>query len=104
MSFENDLGNINESFFFREFTYSSNKFNPDRKSEFELADSVVWLDEFLIVVQVKERFPSFGATAQDEENWFKGEPIGASQARAMEVGDLIFQDRRISTTLPLLRF
>ncbi|PYT95709.1 MAG: hypothetical protein DMG36_01785, partial [Acidobacteria bacterium] len=76
MSFENDLGNMNESFFFREFTYSSNTFKPDRKTEYELADSVVWLDEFLMVVQVKERFPSFGATIQDEENWFKNEVLG----------------------------
>ena len=75
MSFENDLGNINENFFFREFTYSSNKFKPNRKTEYELADSVVWLDEFLMVVQVKERFPSFGATIQDEENWFKNEVL-----------------------------
>ncbi len=75
MSFENDLGNMNENFFFREFTYSSNKFEPDKKTEYELADSVVWLDEFLMVVQVKERFPSFGATIQDEENWFKSEVL-----------------------------
>src|SRR5258707_8585735 len=81
MSFEDDLGKLNESFFFREFTYSTNKFKPDRKNELELADAVVWLDDFLIVVQVKERFASFGATSTDEENWFKNEVLGKATAQ-----------------------
>ena len=86
MSFEADLGNANENFFFREFTYSSNKFKPDNKNEYELADSVVWLDEFLIVGQVKERFPSFGATIEDEENWFRSEVLGKA---AKQVADTV---------------
>src|SRR5713101_1327323 len=73
MRFEGVLGRLNESYFFREFTFSTNTFRPDKRTELELADAVVWLDEFLIVVQVKERYASFGATPSDEENWFQKE-------------------------------
>ncbi|MGI0086042.1 MAG: hypothetical protein ACREBQ_13265, partial [Nitrososphaerales archaeon] len=76
MRFEGALAKLNESYFFREFTFSTNKFRPDRKTELELADAVVWLEDFLIVVQVKERYASFGATATDEANWFKNEILG----------------------------
>jgi hypothetical protein len=37
---------------------------------------VVWLDDFLIVVQAKERYAAFEATLADEENWFQNEVLG----------------------------
>lgn len=76
MRFEGFLGKLNESYFFREFTFSTNTFRPDKRTELELADAVVWLDDFLIVVQVKERYAVFGATSTDEENWFQSEVLG----------------------------
>lgn len=76
MKFEGALGKLNESYFFREFTFSSNTFKPDRRTELELADAVVWLDDLLIAVQVKERYATFGATLADEENWFRNEVLG----------------------------
>lgn len=76
MKFEGALGKLNETYFFREFTFSSNTFRPDRRTELELADAVVWLDDLLIVVQVKERYAAFGATPVDEENWFRNEVLG----------------------------
>lgn len=76
MKFEGALGRLNESYFFREFTFSSNTFRPDRRTELELADAVVWLDDLLVVVQVKERYAAFGATPADEENWFRNEVLG----------------------------
>ena len=76
MKFEGALGDLNQSYFFREFTYSTNTFKPDQRTELELADAVVWLEDFLIVIQAKERYASFGATAEDEENWFNKEVQG----------------------------
>jgi hypothetical protein len=86
VSLEADLGDANEMFFFREFTYSSAKFKPQKKNEYELADSVVWLDDFLIVAQLKERFPSFGATAEDEDSWFRSEVL---EKAAKQITDTI---------------
>lgn len=81
MTFEGALGKLNESYFFREFTFSSNTFKSDRRTELELADAVVWLDDLLIVVQVKERYAAFGATLADEENWFRNEVLGKAVAQ-----------------------
>jgi hypothetical protein len=69
MKFEDALGKLNESYFFREFTFSTNLFKPNRRTELEFADAVVWLDDFLFIIQVKERYAAFGASPTDEENW-----------------------------------
>ncbi len=76
MRFEGALGKLNESYFFREFTFSTNTFRPDKRTELELADAVVWLDNFLVIIQTKERYAAFGATSTDEENWFQNEVLG----------------------------
>jgi hypothetical protein len=59
---------LNSSFFFKEFTFSSNKFKIDEKGEeLELADNVVWLDDLLMIIQIKERNKSGG---ENIKNWF----------------------------------
>jgi len=46
---------INTNVFFNEFTFSRNEFTtPDGKSELQLADNVVWLDD-IFFIQIKER-------------------------------------------------
>jgi hypothetical protein len=70
MSFEDELAKLNAFFFFREFTFSRNQFKPVPQIELELADSVIWLDNFLIVAQVKERNAPPGVTSEQEEKWF----------------------------------
>jgi hypothetical protein len=69
-SFEDEVGHLNTAYFFREFTFSSNTFKPDPKAELELADKVVWLDDFLIVSQVKERKAPPDTDAENERRWF----------------------------------
>lgn len=76
MQFEGALAKLNENYFFREFTFSTNTFKTPQKAELELADAVVWLKNFLIVIQVKQRYASFGATVEDEANWFRNEVLG----------------------------
>ncbi|NEW81933.1 MAG: hypothetical protein GZ094_06175 [Mariniphaga sp.] len=63
------IAELNSNFFFKEFTFSSNKFKVDEKGEeLELADNVVWLDDLLMIIQVKERNKSVNSNI---ENWFK---------------------------------
>jgi len=69
---ENHISVINTNVFFKEFTYSKNKFKSPNKQELELADSFVWLGEFLFIFQVKDRHDSTGGT---EENWFKNKVL-----------------------------
>ena len=70
MRFEEGVGQFNEYFFFREFTFSNNTFRPDPKEELELADNIIWLDNVLIVFQLKERKSPVRTTAEAEERWF----------------------------------
>lgn len=75
MSFENRVGQLNASYFFQEFTFSKNTFKPNPNSELELADSVVWLDDLLIVSQVKERNAPADTTPESERKWFEDEIV-----------------------------
>ncbi|MCT4580110.1 MAG: hypothetical protein N4A35_01725 [Flavobacteriales bacterium] len=67
------IAELNSNFFFKEFTFSSNKFKIDEKGqELELADNVVWLDDLLLITQIKERNKSSDSNA---ENWFKSKVL-----------------------------
>ena len=71
MTFEEELSKANTNHFFREFTFSKNQFKPNPQSELELADSVIYLDDLLIVFQVKEREALPDTTPEQEKKWFK---------------------------------
>ena len=76
MTFEDDIASLNEHFFFEEFTYSTNTFRPSASTELELADSIIWLDDMLVVFQLKER-GKIGKTSPDREaKWFERKVIG----------------------------
>lgn len=70
---EKYIAELNSNFFFKEFTYSSTKFKFDKKGqELELADNVIWLDNLLLIYQIKERNKSGKSNI---ENWFKNKVL-----------------------------
>lgn len=70
---ETQISKLNSSFFFREFTFSSNRFRFNNKGEeLELADNVVWIDDLLLITQIKERNKSAG---ENIERWFKNKVL-----------------------------
>ena len=73
MTFEGDIASLNEHFFFKEFTYSTNTFRPSPSTELELADNVVWLDDMLIIIQLKERERISKTSPDREAKWFEKE-------------------------------
>ena len=76
MKFEDEIASLNEHFFFGEFTYATNTFRPGPSTEVELADSIIWLDDMLVVFQLKER-GKIGKTSPDREaKWFERKVIG----------------------------
>jgi len=75
MTFEDTVGELNSAYFFREFTYSRNTFRPTPRGELELADKVVWLDDLLIVSQIKERNAPVGTAPDRERRWFADEVL-----------------------------
>lgn len=71
--FESAVGKLNAAYFFREFTFSTNTFKPNPASELQLADTVVWLDDLMILSQIKERNAPQDTTADKERKWFTDE-------------------------------
>jgi hypothetical protein len=73
-SFETVFARSTAGFFLREFCFSSAKFVPPNRSEVELADFVIQLDDLLMIFQVKARD---GATAdpERERSWFRDKVV-----------------------------
>ncbi|WP_244483194.1 hypothetical protein [Rhizobium sp. Leaf383] len=71
MTLEKFTAQINGFTFWREFTFSQNRFSPRPGQQLELADSFVWLGETAFIIQMKERTePKDDPDA--ERRWFRG--------------------------------
>ena len=83
MTLEDQVSALNEHFFFKEFTYSDNTFSPRPSTELELADSIIWIDDMLIVFQLKGRQISSTTSPDRERSWFhrKVVSLGTKQIR-----------------------
>lgn len=67
---ENIVTKISSNVFYKEFTFDKNDFYPDDGQK-ELADNVLWLDNLLFVIQVKERNPKEIKSEKEENKWFE---------------------------------
>lgn len=69
-SLEDRVARTNAGFFLREFSFSRTHFSPPGRSEVELADHVVSLDDVLLVFQFKERSDATNDPLQ-EASWYE---------------------------------
>jgi hypothetical protein len=67
---EERVARTNAGFFLREFSFSRTHFSPPGRSEVELADHVVSLDDVLLVFQFKERCDATDDPVQ-EASWYE---------------------------------
>lgn len=95
MSFEDDLAGLNGWHFFREFTYPESKFRPLPSEEKELADSIVWLGDSLMVFQLKERQQPENSTDESERRWFKKKVIGTATRQIRDTLSFLKENRSI---------
>ena len=66
---EKDIIELHNNHFFKEFTFGKNKFIGHSKGqELEFADNVVWIDEFFLIFQIKDRNTQ---KENNSQNWFK---------------------------------
>ncbi|MEH2457227.1 hypothetical protein [Nostoc sp.] len=70
MNLEELIAELNANIFLKEFSFSKNNFTPKGSSELELADHVIWLDDLMIVYQVKERTGE-KSSVNSEKQWFE---------------------------------
>lgn len=92
MSFESELASLNEWHFFEEFVYSSTKFKPQPGREVELADNLVWLGDFILAFQLKERSADSPATGEMERNWFEKKVLGVGTKQIRDTLKYLEQD------------
>ena len=71
MDIESAVAHFNELYFFKEFTYSKNKFRDKNNQELDAADCVVSLDNIMLIFQIKERNTSSSTNSVDERKWFE---------------------------------
>jgi len=76
---ENLVNLLNQSHFYKEFSFAKNKFFPESSSEQEFADYVVWLRDILIVYQIKERIGGGSPSTKNERTWFKKKVLGLAK-------------------------
>ena len=71
MSFQTDFNTNNANVFLREFTYDDSRFRSEHGQEFELCDGAIWIDDLLILYQLKERNPDHDTgNPEKESKWF----------------------------------
>lgn len=61
---------ISTNVFYKEFTFDRNEFYPSVGEQKELADNILWIDELLFIIQIKERNPNDVKTEKEENKWF----------------------------------
>jgi hypothetical protein len=72
---EDFVAQLNANIFYREFSFSKNTFVPNHaESEREFADHVIWLDDLLIIYQLKQR-DIVSSSEESERKWFANKVI-----------------------------
>ena len=68
------LNALNANVFYREFSFSKNVFYPRRGQTEEFADHAIWIDDILIIFQVKER--NTGQSSEEmDRRWFQNKVL-----------------------------
>jgi len=75
MTLEEYIAKLNALAFWKEFTFSQNKFAPQPGKELELVDNLVWLGNYAFLLQLKERKDET-EDAEVERSWFRRKVLG----------------------------
>jgi len=92
---EKIITQINQNVFFKEFTFNNNDFFTDNGNKVELADNVLWIDDLLIIIQIKEKDNKIGSATI--EKWFENKVL--KKAKNQIKNTLLFLDRQKSITI-----
>ena len=89
------VARLNTLAFFREFSFSKNKFFPKPGQEVEFADSVVWLGNHLTVLQLKERDQREASDAEAEKKWFEAKVIRKASKQIRDSLRFLSENKKI---------
>lgn len=85
MDLEELINNTNFSYFYKEFTYSTNKFKNYNKDELQLADNLILIKRDLIIFQIKDRNENEKST--DNGTWLTNK---VNKKAKKQIKDTIF--------------
>jgi hypothetical protein len=97
MNLEEYIARLNGLAFWKEFTFAQNDFTPQPGAEFELADNLVWLGAYAIVMQLKER----GEETEDpetERSWFQKKVLGQGTSQIRDTLRFLKEHAQIRIT------
>ena len=93
---EKVITHINQNVFFKEFTFDKNDFIVDNGNKVELADNVLWLDDLLMIIQIKERNSTNGETSI--EKWFENKVLKKAKNQIKNTIQLLDTQKSIVIT------
>jgi hypothetical protein len=97
LTLEEYIAQVNSLAFWKEFTFSQNKFAPQPGQELELADNLVWLGDHAYALQLKERE---GETDDPdaERSWFKKKVLGKATSQIRDTLRFLGEHEKIRIT------
>lgn len=89
---EEEITLINQNVFFKEFTFDKNDFMIDNQSKVELADNILWLDDLLIIIQIKEKNLK-GSSSVD--TWLRNKVLNKAKNQIKKTHEYLFANSSI---------
>lgn len=80
MTLEEYIAHLNGLAFWREFTFTQNRFSPQPGRELELADNLVWFGARAYILQLKQREDPTGDPVV-ERTWFQKKVLGKATSQ-----------------------
>lgn len=93
---ESFLEATNANIFLKEFSFAQNTFSPQPNRQLELADHIIWLDDRIIVYQLKERIPDGPDTDEAAIRWFQNKILKKAKSQIRDTLDYLKQHPNIS--------
>jgi hypothetical protein len=97
MTLEAYISRLNSLAFWKEFTFAENGFTPRPGAQFELADNLVWLGQYAIAMQLKERAEET-EDPEAERTWFQKKVLDKATSQVRDTLSFLQEHEKISIT------
>lgn len=95
-SSEKILTDINQNIFYREFTFDKNDFYTMAGNKVELADNVIWLEDWIILIQIKERNADEAKVSQVK--WFENKVLKKAKQQIKQGLRMLNSEEQVNVT------
>lgn len=98
--FDHLFGVLSATHFLKEFTFSKNKFVDEDNQEKEFADCVIWLEDLLVIFQLKERSRDASSPfdPDSERKWFENKVLKRAKGQIKTTMDYFKTCEKVKLT------